>query len=123
MARKCKHPRRNHYDVYGMLRGVWTVKARRCRGCDEVVPLGPANDTREVLLEILAAEVAVEFDAANGQIVVALFRAPSAMEVDPYIRSFARGWSGADDHHGFIESMDAGALARAIYDHERGEPW
>lgn len=44
-------------------RDVWrttltTVGTTVCRGCDGYVPLGPANDTPEVLVEIRAAEIA-----------------------------------------------------------------
>lgn len=113
----CKHPKRSRWAVNysdgGLL--VWRIDCLRCGG---VVPLGPANDTMTVRLEILAAEVALEFKRPEcyGELAVALCKAPSSMDVDPYIGSFTWGWSDSDRSDVCADSYAAGALARHLWE-------
>ncbi len=114
----CRHKR--FCDVSNLLAGVWST-ARRCVDCWEALPMGAARDTDEVLDEVLAAEAALAYEEGLGPI-VALARAPSSDERNPYIGSFKNGWNDYgsaeyDDHR----SHAIGVLARAIWDASKEE--
>lgn len=52
-----------HVDRHGFTQAVGQ---HRCESCGEVVPLGPARDTREVIVEVEAARLAVEWSERGG---------------------------------------------------------
>jgi len=94
--------------------GHWRV--RWCTRCREVIPWGPATMTPQVELEILAAEIA---DRGIERSMTHLWE---SVGVESYL-AFRLGFHGNDDYDGDEEYIyAAGALARAIVEHDEEEP-
>jgi hypothetical protein len=110
VASRCRHRRftLENSRVGGDIGLTFDMWIRRCMRCGMPLPLGPANDTPEALMELRAAELAADYlDCRFTEI----WRTASADEHD--------GWSM---HYGMWGGFDApgkwsGWLAREIATH------
>ena len=115
---KCKHKhvREDYWNgvLWIPLRNFFRHRPAKsrivCRTCGHWLPLAPADDTPEAMIELRAAELADDWDTSPVQDPVCLFR--------------GREWQGWIAHgHPFIgedvtDEQAAGYLARAIVRHD-----
>jgi hypothetical protein len=120
---------KRHRDVVSFMSDGGDGEILRCRWCDQLVPWGPANDDRDARHEATAAELAIVASEGLGPLEASI-RLPSA-----WLRAaFRQGYfdeaycreivEGRRIVHGWTPlemraEYEVGALARAIYDHDR----
>ena len=98
-----------HGDWFSHLDNPRLVDARVCVDCNEMLSLGPANDTPEALVELRAAEIAVQVRGA---------RLSERMELR-LSRAESIGWQVAELASVSLinDGERAGYLARVIHEH------